>query len=173
MYQYKLMSFTSTCLVFMLAFFTTHCFAQAKTEKQIQEEYNKRVALSRIDDVYIPTNTDDALIQLFKLSDSSARKKMQQTTEDVIASKLHFSLGRWIELNWSLVEGSRLSHYYKLKGVTYPDDMVDLLLRSFYRKINNQSIDETELIQNYVEKRKKEHDEILKQAETIKVNKRK
>lgn len=43
---------------------------------------------------------------------------MQQTTEDVIASKLHFSLGRWIELNWSLVEGSRLSHYYKLKGVT-------------------------------------------------------
>ena len=87
----------------MLAFFTTHCFAQAKTEKQIQEEYNKRVALSRIDDVYIPTNTDDALIQLFKLSDSSARKKMQQTTAHVIASIWHFRLGRWIEINCSWV----------------------------------------------------------------------
>lgn len=97
---------------------------------------------------------------------------MQQTTEDVIASKLHFSLGRWIELNWSLVEGSRLSHYYKLKGVTYPDDMVDLLLRSFYRKINNQSIDET-INSKLCGKTEKEHDEILKQAETIKVNKRK
>jgi hypothetical protein len=142
--------------------------AQAVNEQELKQKYEARIKLARIDDVYIPKNTEDALEQLFKLSDSTGRNKMKATTEDIIASKLHFSLGRWIELNWSLVEGSRLSHYYRLKGMSHPDDIVDLLLRGLYRKVNGKELDEAGLIKKYVDKRKSEHEAELRKAKAIK-----
>ncbi len=137
------------------------------------KNYAERIKLDRIDDVYIPKDTEDALNELFRLTDPEGRKKLVTAPEDTIASKLHFSLGRWIQINWGFDGGSRLSHYYKLKGVTETDDKIDLLIRAFHRKLRGIPIEENELILAYIDKRKKEHEARLKNLKVLDKNTRK
>ncbi len=134
--------------------------------------YAERIKLDRIDDVYIPKDTEDALNELFRLTDPEGRKKLVTAPEDTIASKLHFSLGRWIQINWGFDAGSRLSHFYKLKGVTETDDKIDLLIRAFHRKLRGAPIDEEKLIQTYIEKRRKEHENRVKKLKVLDKNTR-
>ncbi|MBK9272270.1 MAG: hypothetical protein IPM48_11815 [Saprospiraceae bacterium] len=133
-------------------------FSQDLDSVEFIKNYNERILLSRINDVYIPKDTDDAMAELLRLTDSEGRKKLITASEDTIASKLHFSLGRWISINWGFEEGSRLSHYYKLKGVTETDDKIDLLIRAFYRTVKSDPIMEDKLVNHYIAKRKKEHE---------------
>lgn len=142
--------------------------AQTAQEIEFKKNYDKRILLSRIDDVYIPINTEDAIKELIRLTEPEARLKLLKAPEDTIASKLHFSLGRWILINWGFEQGSRLSHYYKQKGVGNPDDMIDLLLRCFHRHLKGISLDEDKLIKVYVEKQKQRLEERKKNAKVIK-----
>ncbi len=136
------------------------------------KNYAERIKLDRIDDVYIPSDTEDALNELFRLTDPEGRKKLLTAPEDTIASKLHFSLGRWIQINWGFDGGSRLSHYYKLKGVTETDDKIDLLIRAFHRKLRGKNIEEDKLILTYIDKRKKEHEARTKKLKVLQKNTR-
>ena len=52
--------------------------------------------------------------------------------------------------------------------MSHPDDIVDLLLRGLYRKVNGKELDEAGLIKKYVDKRKSEHEAELRKAKTIK-----
>ena len=60
--------------------------------------------------------------------------------EDSIRNKLHFGFGKWIKTNWELEEGSRISHYLKLKGVSHPDDMVKVIIVTWHRKLNGRPL---------------------------------
>lgn len=132
------------------------------------KKYQERITLSRLDDIYIPKNTEDAMKELLRLTDPEGRVKILSVPEDSIASKLHFGLGRWMLINWGFEEGSRISHYYKENGVSNFDDMQDLLIRSFYRTLAQKPIKEKELFNFYISKRKKEHEEKLKKSKVIK-----
>lgn len=145
--------------------------AQELDSVEYLKNYNERIKLDRINDIYIPENTEDAINELFRLTDPEGRNKLIQAPEDTIASKLHFSLGRWIQINWGFDDGSRLSHYYKLKGLSYTDDKIDLLIRAFYRKLKNAPINEAELIKNYKLSRKKEHEKKMKKSKTLSTKK--
>ncbi|MBK7811938.1 MAG: hypothetical protein IPI50_12025 [Saprospiraceae bacterium] len=136
------------------------------------KKYNERILLSRIDDVYIPKDTKEAMEELKRLTDVEGRKKLITAPEDTIASKLHYSLGRWISLNWGFDQGSRLSHYYKLKGVVEIDDKIDLLIRAFYRDLKGLPIQEDKLIKGYIAKRKLEHQERMKKFKSLHQEKR-
>ncbi|MBK9377353.1 MAG: hypothetical protein IPM86_03370 [Saprospiraceae bacterium] len=134
--------------------------------------FQARVKLSRINDVYIPTDTKDAIKELYRLTQEEARLKMLKVPEDTIASKLHFSLGRWMQINWGFDEGSRLSAYFIKNKVTFVDDMVDLLLRAFYRDIKGIPIDEANLMKAYSKVRKEQMDRELQNKPLIHTEKR-
>ena len=139
------------------------CNSQSQEELEYMKNYEKRITLNRIDDVYIPMDTEDAMKELDRLTEEEARKKIITVPEDSIASKLHFSLGRWMLIHWGMEAGSRISHYYKLKGISTNDDKIDLLIRCFYRHIAGQALDEEKLIKHYLDK----------QAEEMKIRKSK
>lgn len=150
------------------AFLGTLVVAQTNKEQEFKKNYEKRIQLARIDDVYIPLNTEDAMKELVRLTEEVARKKLITVPEDTIASKLHFSLGRWIMIHWGFEEGSRLSHYYAQKGLGNKDDMVDLLLRSFYRHLKGVDLEEENLIAKYIAKQKAEKEERINKSKVIK-----
>ncbi|MBK9107802.1 MAG: hypothetical protein IPM92_05320 [Saprospiraceae bacterium] len=140
-------------------------FAKAQDNKEeILSIYKERIAKERINDVYIPKDIPDAMLELDKLTENKMALGLLEANEDTVASKLHFSLGRWMQIHWGLGEGSRLMEHLKSKGLSFPDDMMDLLIRSWYRHLNGQVISEDALIQGYVQKRKKEHLERLRKS---------
>lgn len=134
------------------------------TEEEILRIYKDRITRERINDVYIPKDIPDAMLELDKLTENKMALELLQANEDTVASKLHFSLGRWMQIHWGLGEGSRLMEHLKSRGLSFPDDMMDLLIRSWYRHLKGQAILEDALIQKYIQKRKQEHMERLRKS---------
>ncbi len=139
----------------------SNAFSQ-NTEAEYQKNYNQRIQLERINDVYIPADLQEAMSELDRLTDKGTAEKLSLVIEDTVASKLHFSLGRWMSIHWGLEEGSRLSHYLKQRGLSFPDDMEDLLIRCWHRHIKKMPLNEGDLIERYIDKRKKENEERLR-----------
>lgn len=141
-------------------------------EKAFEEEYAKRITKSRINGVYIPKDLEDAVIEVKRLSDPGDLKKFAAQPEEEVSRKLHFGLGRWMIVNWGFYEGSRFSHYMKENGVSFPDDMAQVVMRALHRDINGLNLNQNELMQIYIDRRAEEHQKILDEAETIGKRKR-
>lgn len=137
------------------------------TDNEIEEAYQKRIQQSELDGVYIPKDIPDALVQLNKLVDKSSRQKFMQVSEEEATQKLFFSLGRWISYNWGFYGGSRLSHHLREFGVTYPDDMAQLLIVCFHRSLNKQPIEFKAEVAKIIERRAAEHKSDLQGGEVI------
>jgi hypothetical protein len=171
MRHYKLTFYTAILL--FLALGSNNAFCQDKAPPSSATEYEKRfqenLAKDRINGVYIPKNLDDAFVQLDKLLDPRSREKFKSMSEETAASKLHFSLGRWMITNWQFYEGSRFSNYLASAGITYPDDKADFMIRSYHRHVNGQSIGFKELAIAYKAMRKAQYEKELTEAKVIKV----
>lgn len=115
--------------------------------EQLDSIYQKNILKSRINGVYIPRDIDDAYEEFIHLSPEASIEKFKLAPEDQVAEKLHFGIGRWMIVNWNFYEGSRLSHYLRTLGVLHPDDMADLLIVVFHRKLNEKDIGLTELVE--------------------------
>ncbi|MCH2084751.1 MAG: hypothetical protein MK226_20365 [Saprospiraceae bacterium] len=152
-----------------LLFCSVLIFAQkpAETESEWQKEYNLRIKKSVINGVYIPKDLNDALNELEKLVDSESKVKFKWQDEEKVVKNLYFSFGRWIQYNWSLYEGSRLSVYFQQIGVTYPDDIAQLIITAFHRKLNKIEIDFPGLAKHFAEKRKEDHLKKIRNAKVI------
>ncbi len=125
--------------------------------------YQTNIRKTHLYGVYIPRNVEDAMLQLDKLSTPEACAKMSLADEKSIGKKLRFGIGRWIEFNWNLAEGSRLSHELRLKGLTFTDDMVEFLIILYYRHCKNLPLDAENLAFSMSEKRNKWLKEQVKQ----------
>jgi hypothetical protein len=112
-----------------------------KPQKDLyQKEYEERIRKTELNGVYIPKDLFDAMDQLDKLIDEPSRAKFKQVGEEEAVRKLYFSLGRWIWVNWSLLDGSRLSEYFREYGLHHGEDIATLIIRSYHRKINGKDI---------------------------------
>lgn len=111
-----------------------------QTPEEYQANYNNRIKQEMINGVYIPFDLDDAFSELERLSDPKGLVEFKSAPEDSVRRKLHFGLGRWMLINWGFEEGSRLSHYMKGRGVSVPDDMVEVIIITWHRKLNSQPI---------------------------------
>lgn len=167
-------------IVWLLTHVAQPVFAQNEppgTEEQYQQQYEERIKKERIGGVYIPKNLDDACAQLTKLSTPESREKFKNVPEDSVTLYLHGSLGKWMILNWSFYEGSRLSHYLRSAGITYPDDMADFLIIAWHRQLNAKPIEIKALVVRFKEKRKQkwatEKEEKLESGKVIHEEKRK
>lgn len=112
----------------------------AQTAAEYQANYAKRIKMESINGVYIPVDLEDAFSELSRLGEPSGIAMFKEAPEDSIRRNLHFGLGRWIMINWGLEEGSRISHYLKEHGVTFPDDMVEVIIVTWHRQLNNQPL---------------------------------
>ncbi len=123
--------------------------------EEAEKRYNSNIRKSKIDGIYIPENIGDAIQEIIRLSPTESIQKYKSANEDFVVKRLHFGLGKWLAENWNFYEGSRYSHYLRLKGVTHPDDMIDFTLRSLHRHLNEVPLDIEGRAQMIREKRKK------------------
>lgn len=144
-------------------------FGQEKltVEQKYELEYQKRIKKEYLNRVYIPADLAEAFIQLNGLIDAESKKKFLSIDEQQAARKLHFSLGRWMMHNWGFYEGSRLSHYLKGLGITYPDDMARFIIITYHRNLSKTKLEVKALIDGFVEMREAEFQEKLKESEVI------
>jgi hypothetical protein len=124
-------------------------------EKEFEQQYKDRINKERLNGVYIPKNLDDALVQLDQLTSPEAKAKMKAVPEDSVCRYLHGRLGQWMIINWSFYEGSRLSHYLRSAGISYPDDMADFLILAYHKRLNGAPVVVKDLATYLKEKRKK------------------
>ncbi len=82
----------------LLTAFSVCLFGQ--TEAEYEKQYQQRIKEEMINGVYIPRNFDEAFVELERLSPQEGINKFRSASEEVITSKLHFGLGRWILVNW-------------------------------------------------------------------------
>ena len=145
-------------------------------EKDYQIQYEKNIRKSRINRVYIPANIDEVFDELNRLSPPESIAKFKGAEENVIASRLHFGLGRWMIENWNFYGGSRLSHLLKEMGISFPDDMAQFLIISYHRHLNDKPLELKERAKLYADRRlnqqiKRENDGKIIHEETRKKGK--
>ncbi len=156
-------------ILVLLPFFTPLLAQEgpASTEAEFEKQYQERIKMDKLNNVYIPKNLDDALLQLDKLTSPESKLKFKTIPEDSVCMYMHNRLGQWIILNWGFYGGSRLSHYLRSAGITYPDDMADFLILAYHRKLNGKPVGIKELAVNFREKRKKEFQADKKKGKVI------
>ena len=134
----------------------------AQTEQEYEATYAKRIKMEIIDGIYIPADLEDAFSELNRLSEPKGLAEFKSAPEENVRRRLHFGLGRWMMMNWGFEDGSRLSHHLKQKGISLPDDMVEFIIITWHRKLNNQPLrieEEVAMIQKRMEEEKKKRDE--------------
>jgi len=159
MYSPKL-GMNKALIIFLVLFFSCGLTLSAQdtlsVKEQAEKNYQKRIQKEYLSRVYIPKDLADAFIQLNDLIDTESKKKFAAVEEAEAARKLHFSLGRWIIHNWGFYEGSRLSHYLRGIGLTYPDDMARFIIITYHRNLNKVALDVKPLIEGFKTKREEE-----------------
>jgi hypothetical protein len=154
--------------LYLLAILLTTAFAQpANNAAQFEKQYKERIQKEYLDDVYIPKDLTDAFIQLNRLIDNASKEKFKHAPEEVVARRLHFSLGRWIIHNWSFYEGSRLTIFINGLGLSHPDDMARFIIIAYHRSINRNPLEVKALVTDLQEKRKAIDQERLLKGQVI------
>lgn len=141
-------------------------------DKAFEQQYQERIKKDRLNGIYIPKNLDDALAQLDKLTSAESKEKFKSIPEDSVIAVMHNRLGQWMIVNWSFYEGSRLSHYLRSAGVTYPDDMADFLILAFHHYLHGKPVAIKDLAIYFREKRKAAWKKEVQEGEVIKVETR-
>ena len=157
-------------MFFLFLLPATIFFAQegpANDEKEFEKQYQERIKKDKLNGVYIPKNLDDAVAQLNKIISAESQSVIKAIPEDSVCLILHNRLGEWIILNWGFYGGSRLSHYLRSAGVTFPDDMADFVLIAYHRNLNGKPVNIKEMVTGFREKRKKEFEQEKKKGKVI------
>ncbi len=134
-------------------------FAQKDIAAEKQKQYEQNIVKEEINGIYIPYDIEDAMTQLNLMATEESRAKLVGAGENVVVERLSKGLGRWMMVNWSFFEGSRLSHHMRQMGVSIPEDMAEFLIRTYYRELNNEDPEIESRAKVIYELRKKEQEE--------------
>ncbi len=137
------------------------------------EKYEWRLRQSVLYGTYIPKDVNEVLLELNKKIDAKSKSKLAAVTEDEAATKLFFSLGRWMTHNWSLFEGSRLSKYMQDLGIHHPDDMVRFFIIVYHRSLTKQPLEVKELVAKFNDKEEAEKQKKLEKGTILHEEKKK
>jgi hypothetical protein len=154
-------------LIIIFLFGLSDVSAQVKPKKDLTytvEPYEKRIQLEYINNVYIPKDLTDALRELDQKIDLAAREKFALMSEEDAATKVYFSFGRWMSVNWGMDEGSRITLYFNNQGIAKVEDMIRILMLSYHRHINQKELRTDELLNHYKDLRKKEYEAYLERV---------
>lgn len=138
------------------------------TKSEYETTYKWRIDQAHLSGQYIPKDLPDAITELNKLTDAASREKFKNLSEYDAEHKMYFSLNRWVCTNWGFYEGSRLSHYLKEVGITYPEDQATSIILAWHRSLNKKDINFRQIRDSIVEKRKREREERLRNGQVLK-----
>lgn len=122
-------------------------------EEQYHQQYLKRIQKSHINGFYIPVDLEDALRILDEIVGEEGKQKFKSRVDSVAVNKIYFSFGRWINLNWGMEQGSRLTVALNKLGVSYPDDMTRMIMYAWHRHLNDQPLELDSLTERVIEER--------------------
>jgi hypothetical protein len=114
--------------------------------------------LDSINGIYIPKNVEDAIRRFNVLIDAASMEKFKTSSEEIILTRATRSLGKWMIINWSLYEGSRLVENMRRRGVFHPEDIVAFILISYHRTLNGKPLEEEARIKGFQVARKEAYD---------------
>jgi hypothetical protein len=134
---------------------------------EYEKRYQERITKDRLYGVYIPKNLDDAMAQLDKQISAETKILIKAIPEDSVCMALHRRLGVWMINNWGFYEGSRLSHYLRSAGVTFPDDQADFLILAYHRHLHGKSLEIKQLATYFRDMRHKQYEEEVKKGEVV------
>jgi len=126
-------------LLVCFSFLSMAWLCAAQTPAEFDANYAKRIRQEMINGVYIPVDLNDAFSELNRLSDAKGIASFKNAPDSMIA-KNHFGLIKWVQLNWGLDEGSRISHYLKGKGISVPDDMARIIVVTYHHYLNGKPL---------------------------------
>lgn len=164
--------FRTQCFFLLCISFSLSSLAQDDVvfpvgEKGYEAQYQRNIKKSRINGVYIPANLEEAFKELDDLSPDAAKVKFTNASEDIVSTKLHFGLGRWISVYWNFTEGSRYVEYLRKLGITDPDHMIQFTIVSYHRFKNNRDIAVETQVEKYKELREEKRQEMLNRRQLI------
>lgn len=91
--------------------------------------------------VYIPFDLPGCFRELDNMLPINTRKQIQ-TSSEANLSVHHFGLGMWMRNNWMLWSSlSRLKQHFADMGIQNADSVSSLILSSYWRYLNGQSLD--------------------------------
>lgn len=133
---------------------------QQKENHIVDSIYKARISAPELFGTYIPKDLFDCFKELDKRMDESAKEKFMAFSDAEVDPRTHGTLGRWIDHNWSLRAGSRLSHYFNKMGVPHHDYMVGVIIQSYHRHLHGRDLEIKEQVERFreiwQEKRRKE-----------------
>lgn len=103
----------------------------------------------------IPNNLNECmevLDEFFNATPQEDRDWFKNSLEDEATGGVHHTLGRWIRNNWGLwKKDTELYKVFKNMDIWHADDMSDIILTSYHRKINGKDINIKEQVAYYLE----------------------
>jgi hypothetical protein len=152
-------------LLFLIFGVILTAVGQAKKEVISAQDsiYKSQVNKTRIDGIYIPKDVKEAMTELDRLSPEESKAKLKTISEDVMAKKLHFGLGRWVAVNWQLELGSRLSKHLDDLGLIDQDEKVNFLLKMYHRHLMGTPLLVKETAKEVADKRDEAYRKMMKE----------
>ncbi|MEM8524879.1 MAG: DUF6794 domain-containing protein [Bacteroidota bacterium] len=139
----------------------------AQKEMTAEERYEWRLKQEKLYGIYIPKDLTDAFVELNKKINTDSKMKFKNAPEEVVAKKLHFSLGRWMMVNWGFYEGSRLTAFLNKLDLHHPDDMARFIIITFHRSVNRTPLEVKDLVEELKTKRANLEQDRLLQGEIL------
>lgn len=102
-----------------------------KEKEKQKEEYKKRLTLERINNIYIPKNLHECLIELDKTLNFESKKQLKEATETWQFNSHMGGLGMWIRNNWGINGGSRLLVYFNNRNVSNRDNISGIIIEQY------------------------------------------
>ena len=81
--------------------------------------------------------------------EDGAKKKFKEMSEDNARRKTHFSFGKYINARWHIQDGSRLTLWFQSNKIYNTDDMIDCIIATYHRSLNNQPLQFEQLAEYY------------------------
>lgn len=145
------------CIYFLLITgisFTTFGQNNQKPFVSKDSSYNENIRKSRLYNVYIPRDIDDALAKLIELTDQDARNRLLTIDENTMAKNYILV---W-EGGWSTIGILKKVLVFTLpeaKGLIFTEDMTRFMLIIFHRHISQKELKSEEIIAKLSDERKK------------------
>jgi len=98
--------------------------------------------------IYIPKDILECIAQIDISCGDELRKEANHMSEDDFTAITHASYGMWIRNNWGLWKGSRLKQYFSSRGVSFAENISNVIFASYYRYVTGKKINFGELLKN-------------------------
>jgi len=98
---------------------------------------------------YIPKDIKSSFLELKKMLGPKGIKDYLEIKDGSCGNIYHNTLGRELRNRWGLWHCSRLAGFFNGMGIYHPDDMSNIILKSFYNHLNNKPLDVETQVDRY------------------------